>query len=71
MSTVELKNYVDARSPEEQQWLARYLWERERQRDADGLTEFDRRMDEMDAGKAKVTWAEASARLDKLDRQGK
>ena len=71
MSTAELKSYVDKRTPEERRWLARYLWELERQRDADALAEFDRRMDEMDAAKNKLTWAEASARLNKLDRQGK
>jgi len=71
MSTAELKKYVDNRSPEERRWLARYLWELERQQDADALVEFDRRMDEMDAGKNTLTWAEASARLDKLDRPGK
>jgi hypothetical protein len=70
MSTAELKSYVDARSPEERQWLARYLWETERQQDVDALAEFDRRMDELDAGKKKVSWADAAARLDKLDRHG-
>ena len=69
MSTAELKAYADKRTPEERRWLAQYLWEMERQQDSESLTEFDRRMDEMDAGKNKVTWAEASARLDKLDRQ--
>lgn len=70
MSTAELKSYVDERTPEERRWLARYLWELERHQDADALVEFDRRMDEMDAGKNKLTWAEASARLEKLERQG-
>ena len=71
MSTAELKSYVDRRTPEERRWLARYLWEIERQQDTIALAEFDRRMDEMDAGKNTLTWAEASVRLDKLDRSGK
>ena len=71
MSTTELKDYADKRTPEERRWLAQYLWEMERQQDAGALAEFDRRMDQMDAGNGKVTWAEASARLDKLDRQSK
>ncbi len=71
MSTVELKNYVNERTPEERRWLARYLWETDRQHDASALAEFDRRMDEMDAGKNSLSWADASGALDKLDRQGK
>lgn len=71
MSTAELKSYVDERSPEERRWLAQYLWETERQQDTAALAELDRRMDEMDAGKNVITWAEAAARLDKLDQQGK
>lgn len=71
MSTAELKSYVDERSPEERRWLAQYLWETERQQDTAALAELDRRMDEMDAGKNVITWAEAAARLDELDRQGK
>ncbi len=71
MSTAELKNYVDARSPEERRWLTQYLWETERQQDTAALAELARRMDEMDTGKNTVTWAEASARLDKLEQQGK
>ncbi|NBV21459.1 MAG: hypothetical protein EBS05_05990 [Proteobacteria bacterium] len=50
---------------------ARTLWETERQQDTAALAELDRRMDEMDAGKNVITWAEAVARLDKLDQQGK
>ena len=71
MSTTELKSYVEARTPEERRWLARYLWEMERQSDEAHLAELDRRMDEMDAGKNKLSWSEGSARLDKLDRQSK
>ena len=71
MSTAELKSYVEARTPEERRWLARFLWEMERQSDEAHLAELDRRMDEMDAGKNKLSWSEASARLDKLDRQSK
>ena len=71
MSTAELKSYVDERSPEERRWLAQYLWETERQQDTAVLVELDRRMDEMEAGKSTVSWTEAAARLDKLDRQGK
>lgn len=68
MSTAELKNFVDARSPEERRWLARYLWETERQQDAASLAELDRRMDEMESGNKTVAWAAAAARLDRLDR---
>ena len=71
MSTAELKSYVDERSPEERRWLARYLWETERQQDTAALAELDRRMDEMDAGRNTISWAEAASRLDKLDQQGK
>ena len=71
MSTAELKSYVEAHTPEERRWLARFLWEMERQSDEAHLAELDRRMDEMDAGKNKLSWSEASARLDKLDRQSK
>ncbi len=70
MSTAELKSYVEKRTPEERRWLAEYLWEMERQQDAVALAEFDRRMDEIDAGRNRLSWAEASVRLDKLDRQG-
>ena len=69
MTRDELKSYVDARSSEERRWLAQYLWESERQQDTAALAELDRRMDEMEAGKNTVIWAEAAARLDKLDRQ--
>ena len=61
MSTSELKSYVDARTPVERRWLARYLWEMERQNDGAHLAELDRRMDEMDemaAGKSRLTWEE-------------
>ena len=71
MSTAELKDYVEARTPDERRWLARFLWEIERQSDEAHLAELDRRMNEMEAGKNAVTWAEAGARLDKLDQQGK
>jgi hypothetical protein len=71
MSTAELKSYVDERSPEERRWLAQYLWKTERDVDTHALAELAGRMDEMEAGKNTVSWAEAAARLDNLDRQGK
>lgn len=71
MSTAELKNYVDARSPEERRWLARYLWEADRQQDTVALAELDRRMNDMEARRNTVSWAEAAARLDKLEQQGR
>lgn len=64
MSTAELKDYVEARTPDERRWLARFLWEIERQSDEAHLTELDRRMKDMDEGKNRVTWAEAAIRLD-------
>jgi hypothetical protein len=70
VTTSELKSYVEARTPDERRWLARFLWEMERQSDEAHLAELDRRMNEMEAGKNTVTWAEAAARLDKLDCQG-
>ena len=69
MSTAELKNYVDGRSPEERRWLARYFWETERQQDTATLTELDGRIDDLAAGRNAVTWAEAATRLDKLGRR--
>lgn len=71
MTTAELKSYVEARTPDERRWLARFLWELERQSDEAHLAKLDRRMDELEAGTNTVTWAEAAARLDKLDRQDK
>lgn len=71
MSTAELKNYVDARSPEERRWLAEYLWETERQQDTAALAELDRRMDEMDTGRNVLAWTDAVVRLDKLEQQGR
>lgn len=70
MSTAELKNYVEARTPDERRWLARFLWEMERQSDEAHLAELDRRMKDMDAGKNRVTWEELQARLDESERQG-
>lgn len=71
MTTAELRSYVEARTPDERSWLARFLWELERQSDEAHLAELDRRMDAMEARTNTVTWAEAAARLDKLDRQDK
>ena len=70
MSTAELKNYVEARTPDERRWLARFLWEMEQQSDEAHLAELDRRMKEMDEGKNRVTWEELQARLDESERQG-
>ena len=71
MSTLELKAVVDKASPDERRWLARYLWETERQSDEAHLAELDRRMKEMDAGKNRVTWEELQARLDESERRGR
>jgi len=71
MSTAELKRYVDTRSVEEKKFLFNYLAESLHIVDREHLAEFDRRMDEMDAGNKRVSWAEVENRLDKLDRENK
>ena len=71
MSTAELKRYVDTRSPEEKKFLFNYLAKSLNLVDQKHLAEFDRRMDEMDAGEKRVSWAAVESRLDKLDRENK
>lgn len=71
MSTLELKSYVEARTPEERRWLARFVWEMERQSDEAHLAELDRRMKDMDEGKNRVTWEQFQARLDESERRGR
>ena len=70
MSPIELKRYVDERTPEERRWLAAYLFELERSRDGEEVAELDRRMAELDAGEKRLNWEQFEARLGMNEAQG-
>ena len=70
MSTSELKRYVDERTPEERRWLAAYLLELDRPRNAGEVAALDRRMAEMDRGEKRLNWEQFEAELDAAERPG-
>ena len=74
MSTTELKRLIDERSEDERRWMTAYLLEQMRHvpelvQTADELTELAGRRADLQAGRQRVSQAEAETRWDRLDRQ--
>ena len=66
MSTAELKQIIDARSPEERKWMTSYLLDHmfsvpELRQTAEELSELARRRGDLLAGRDRVPQAEAEA----------
>jgi hypothetical protein len=67
MSTAELKRLIDERTPEERRWMAAYLIDHlcsapEAEETADALMELAQRRADLQAGRNRVSQAEAEAR---------
>jgi hypothetical protein len=65
MSTAELKSIVDHASDTEKRFLFLYLAETLNPNTGEQTAEWDRRMNDMDAGEKRVSWEEFERRLDK------
>ncbi len=68
MNTTELKQYIDALTPDERGWMASYLLAQRGSSSAlefreEELAELDRRRAEMEVGINRVSQAEVEARL--------
>jgi hypothetical protein len=64
MSTAELKEIIDQRTPEERKWMTAYLLDEmfsvpELRQTAEELSELARRRDDLRAGRSRVSEAEA------------
>ncbi len=64
VSTIELKRIVDEAAEEEQQFLFVCLSEKLYPHSQQNLNELDRRFDELDAGKKRLSLEEFEKRLD-------
>ena len=74
MSTAELKEIIDQRTPEERKWIAAYLLDGmfsvpELRQTAQELSELARRRGDLLAARSRVAEAEAEAHWDKTDNQ--
>ena len=74
MSTAELKNIIDQRSPEERKWMGAYLIDEifsvpELRQTAEELAELARRRADIIAGHNQVRQQEAEAHWDALDKK--
>lgn len=72
MSTAELKQIIDERTPEERQWMTSYLLDRmfsvpELRQTAEELSRLERRRAEMTGGAARVAEAQAEEHWRKID----
>ena len=73
MSTTELQQIIDQRSPAEQEWMTTYLLgkvkvARELRQTPEQLAELSSRTADILAGRNRVTQAEAEAHWDAMDR---
>jgi hypothetical protein len=74
MSTAELKEIIDQRTPEERKWIAAYLLDEmfsvpELRQTAQELSELARRRGDLLATRFRVAEAEAEAHWEKTDNQ--
>jgi hypothetical protein len=74
MSTAELKEIIDRRTPEERKWIAAYLLDEmfsvpELRQTAQELSELARRRGDLLATRSHVAEAEAEAHWNKTDNQ--
>lgn len=72
MSTAELKEIIDQRTPEERKWMAGYLLDEmfavpELRQTAQELSELARRRGDLLAGRSRVSEAEAEEHWKKTD----
>jgi hypothetical protein len=72
MSTAELKEFIDRRTPEERKWMTSYLLDEllsvpELRQTAEQLAELARRRADLLAGRNRITQTEAEAHWDNLD----
>jgi hypothetical protein len=72
MSTAELKEIIDQRTPEERRWMTSYLLDEifslpELRQTAEELAELARRRDDLLAGRSRIVQEDAEAHWDALD----
>ncbi len=75
MSTAELKQFIDQRTPEERQWMTSYLLDRlfsvpELRQAAEDLSRLAARRAEITRGVARVAEAQAAEHWRKIDDAG-
>jgi hypothetical protein len=75
MSTTELKHFIDERTAEERQWIAAYLLDElggipPLNQTLEELAELARRSADLQAGRERVSQAEAEAHWAALERKG-
>ena len=73
MSTAELKEIIDERTPEERKWMTTYLLDEmfavpELRQTARALAELAARREQLLSGRERVTQEQAEAHWDKLDK---
>jgi len=76
MSTSELKQLIDARTSDEKLWMTAYLLDElrnipELSQTADELAELAQRRADLQAGRNRVSQAEAEAHWSALEREGR
>jgi hypothetical protein len=74
MSTAELKEIIDKRTPEERKWMTVYLLDEmfavpELQQSAQELSELMRRRSDLLAGRARVAEDSAQSHWDSIDKE--
>ena len=73
MSTAELKEIIDQRTPEERKWMTAYLLDEmfavpELRQTAEELSELARRRDDLLTGQSRVAEADAEAHWNNVDK---
>jgi hypothetical protein len=73
MSTAELKEIIDQRTPEERKWMTAYLLDEmfavpELRQTAEELSELARRRDDLLTGRSRVAEADAEAHWNNVDK---
>ncbi|PYJ79747.1 MAG: hypothetical protein DME69_03475 [Verrucomicrobia bacterium] len=73
MSTGELKDIIDRRTPEERKWMISYLFDKifavpELQQTAEELKELARRRGDLIAGRRSLSQAQAEKHWDELEK---
>jgi len=76
MSTSELKEFIDRRTPDERKWMTSYLLDSlraipELRQTAEELAELARRRSDLVAGRNRIDQAVAEAHWDALDKKTK
>ncbi len=75
MSTAELKDMIDRRTPEERKWMISYLFDKifavpDLRQSAKELEELARRRGDLLAGRRSVSQAQAEKHWDELEKTG-